>query len=106
THPHHAGWVYIIQNQSIYISKDTGTTWTDISGTLPSSLTKNTLIIDKKSNSGIYLGTDAGVFYRDSTMTDLIPFYTGLPSAAKVTDLAIYYDPISSSNNKIKAATY
>jgi PKD repeat protein len=105
THPKYANVVYIIQNFNVYVSANKGSSWTKITGTLP-SIAKNILILDKNSYSGIYIGTDAGVYYRDSTMTDWTPFYSGLPAAARIMDLQIYYDPAKSANNKLKAGSF
>ena len=48
----------------------------------------------------IYVGTEIGVYYRDSTMTTWQPYATGMPSI-QVTDLEINY-----ATNEIWAATY
>jgi len=105
THPKYANVVYIIQDEEVYVSKDKGSTWTNITGTLP-GVAKNTIAIDKNSYSGLYIGTDVGVFYRDSSMSDWTPFATGLPASARIMELEIYYDAAKSSNNKIKAGSF
>ncbi len=48
----------------------------------------------------IYVGTEIGVFYRDSTMTTWAPYSTGMPSVM-VVDLEINYN-----TNELWAATY
>jgi PKD repeat protein len=105
THPKYPNVVYIIQNYNVYVSTNKGSSWTKITGTLP-AIAKNILVLDKNSYSGIYVGTDAGVYYRDSTMSDWTSFYSGLPAAARIMDLQIYYDPAKSSNNKLKAGSF
>lgn len=105
THPKYANVVYIVQNSDVYVSINYGSTWTKITGSLP-SVPKNVIAIDKNSYSGLYVGTDAGVYYMDSTMTDWTPFYSGLPAEPRILDLAIYYDPSNSANNFISAGSF
>lgn len=105
THPIYPNVVYMIQNFKVYVSTNKGSSWTNITGTLP-NVPKNTLVLDKNANSGIYIGTDAGVYYRDSTMSDWTLFNTGLPAAGRTFELEIYYDAANSANNLIKAATF
>src|SRR5690606_1080384 len=52
------------------------------------------------SNKTMYVGTDFGVYYRDTTMTQWEPFLQGLPNI-EVSDLGIDY-----TRNTIVAATY
>jgi len=37
-------------------------------------------VADNTANDGVYVGTDVGVFYRDNTMTDWVPFFNQLPN--------------------------
>jgi len=48
----------------------------------------------------IYVGTEIGVYYRDSTMTSWAPYTSGMPSL-EVTDLEINY-----ATNELWASTY
>jgi photosystem II stability/assembly factor-like uncharacterized protein len=80
-------------------SMNGGGTWTDLTGSLPDA-PANSIAYQKGSNNGIYLGTDLGVFYRDDSMTDWIPFDDGIPYSI-VTDLEI-----NAEKGKIYAATY
>ena len=48
----------------------------------------------------MYVGTDIGVYYRDSTMTSWQPYTTGMPSV-EVTDIQINY-----GTNQLWAATF
>ena len=59
----------------------------------------NCILIDTSSYAK-YLGTDVGVFYRDTTMSQWILYNDGLP-AAQVRDLGINY-----TSGEIWAATY
>jgi hypothetical protein len=54
----------------------------------------------------LYVGTDAGVYFKDSTMTNWILFSDGISLNAPVRDMEIVYDGDCSANSKIFAATY
>jgi photosystem II stability/assembly factor-like uncharacterized protein len=83
----------------VYESSDAGITWENISGTLP-NIPVNTIMYFPDSQDGIYIGTDLGVFYRDNTMSDWIPFMNGLPN------VMVHELEYSTGDNKIYAATY
>jgi photosystem II stability/assembly factor-like uncharacterized protein len=83
----------------VFTSRDGGTTWTNYSGSLP-NIPANTIVFETASDEGLYLGTDLGVFYRDSTMTDWISYNTGLPNVV-IDELEIHY-----GTGKLRAATY
>ena len=73
-------------------------TWTNEVGTLP-NLPIDCILIDTAYGTQ-YIGTDAAVFYRDTTMTDWALFNTNLPSV-HVYDLHINY-----STAELWGATY
>jgi photosystem II stability/assembly factor-like uncharacterized protein len=83
----------------VFMSPDGGTTWANYSGTLP-NVPANCIVYQKGSNEGLYIGTDVGVFYRDATMSDWVPYQDGLPVVV-VTELEISY-----FNNKLWAGTF
>jgi photosystem II stability/assembly factor-like uncharacterized protein len=83
----------------VFMSPDGGASWANYSGTLP-NVPANCIVYQKGSNEGLYIGTDVGVFYRDATMTDWVPYQTGLP-VVLVTELEISY-----FNNKLWAGTF
>lgn len=85
--------------KKVYKTTDAGITWTNISGTLP-NLPANCIIQDKNGNESLYLATDVGVYYRDATMSDWIPFFDNLPNV-RVDEIEIQY-----ASQKIRAATY
>ena len=97
--------VYITMGNNIYKSTDKGLTWTVISGNL-TGIHLNSIAYNKNSAEGLYLGTDAGVYYKDQTMTNWIPFSQGLPANGRVTEVEIYYDNTTVANNRISACTY
>lgn len=85
--------------QKVYVTEDGGTTWTNISGNLP-NIPVNCLIYQNGSADGIYIGTDAGVYYTDTLLAGWQFYSTGLPNVI-VNDLEINY-----SIGKIRAGTY
>lgn len=86
-------------SQKVFESNDGGQTWINQTGSLP-NLPVNCVIYEENSLDGIYVGTDVGVYYRDATMTDWVPYMSGLPNVI-VNDLEIYYP-----TKKIRAGTY
>jgi hypothetical protein len=83
----------------VVASTNTGDTWTNISANLP-NVPIYSLAVD--NNYGIYAGTDIGVFYRSSSMTQWMPWSNGIPNVP-VTDLVIFDDGVT---KKIRAATF
>ncbi len=83
----------------VFKSTNGGTSWTNISGSLP-NIPANCITLNKNGNEALYVGMDAGVFYRDATMSDWVQFNQGLPNT-QVMELEIQY-----STNKLRAATY
>lgn len=104
-HPTDPDVVYASADYKVYVSDDAGMTWSDMDPnySLP-SLFINCLVYDEGSNEGIYIGNQAGVWYKDAGMTDWIPFITGLPPV-DVRELEIFYDPVG-TQHRLKAATY
>jgi photosystem II stability/assembly factor-like uncharacterized protein len=83
----------------VYQTTDGGNTWINFSGTLP-RVPVNCIVAEPGSAGGLYIGTDLGVFYRDSALGDWIPFMTGLPNVP-VLELEIH-----AATGKIRAATF
>ncbi len=77
----------------------------DISGNLP-AVAKYTLLNDKNTDGGIYVGTEVGVFYKDNSMSNWVNFSTNLPLNSQIRDLEIWYDTICSYGSKIYLGTY
>jgi photosystem II stability/assembly factor-like uncharacterized protein len=88
-----------VAGQKVFYSGNSGTTWTNISGSLP-NIAANCINYETGSNGGIYVGTDVGIFYRDNTMTDWVPFFNGLPYTI------VFEMEINTANNMIIASTY
>ncbi len=83
----------------VYTSADSGSTWTNISGTLP-NIPVDCIVYENGTSDGLYIGTDFGVYYTDASMSDWIPFNSGLPNVI-VNDLEIQY-----GSRKLRAGTY
>jgi hypothetical protein len=73
----------------VYASGDGGATWTNYSTGLP-NLPANCITYAKASKGAVYVGMDAGVYFRDSTFTSWQPYITGLPEVI-ITQMEIYY---------------
>ncbi len=84
----------------VYETMDGGTNWTNISGNNLPELPVNCIVYQGGTNDDLYIGTDIGVYYKDNTMSDWVPFNQGLPNVI-VTELEIHY-----SEGTISAATY
>jgi photosystem II stability/assembly factor-like uncharacterized protein len=65
----------------VFMTTDTGASWTDISGDLP-NIPVNTIIVDPVAAGTIYVGTDIGAFYTTNTGTSWATLGTGLPRVA------------------------
>ncbi|MFM8373589.1 MAG: beta strand repeat-containing protein, partial [Bacteroidota bacterium] len=83
----------------VYKSTNGGSTWTNISGTLP-NLPANCILYQKGSPEGLYVGMDAGVYYRDNITNAWALVGTGLPNVV-ITELDIRY-----STGKLRVSTY
>jgi len=104
-HPSDPNTVYMTIANGIYKSTDRGVTWTNISGSLP-AVHMNTVAYYKNDLEGLYVGTDAGVYYKSSSMPDWLFYSHGLPANARITELEIYYDNDSVSSDVIRGSSY
>ncbi len=84
----------------VYETNDAGNTWTNISGNNLPALPVNCIVHQGGANDDLYIGTDIGVYYKDSTMNDWMPFNSGLPNVI-IKELEIHY-----GEGTISAATY
>jgi len=84
--------------QKIYKSTDGGTSWTNISGSLPNIVV---FCIERYNDEvgGLFIGTNFGVYYRDDNLNDWFE-YGELPHT-EVRDIEIQY-----SNQIIRAGTH
>jgi PKD repeat protein len=84
-----------------YESDNAGTTWTDISTGLP-PMPANCIVYQGSGIDAMYVGTDVGVYYRDTTTTmkNWVSYNNGLPNV-EIADLKIY-----APGNLLRAGTY
>lgn len=104
-HPFNDQIVYLTQGNKVFASQNQGMTWADISGTLP-SIPMTSIAFYENSIDGLYVGSDAGIFYRDASMADWIMFSNGLPVDASINEVEIYHNPADPSEDAIRAGTY
>jgi len=104
-HPYDPNTVYIVLNKKVYKSSNKGASWENISGSLP-SVTFNTIVFDKTSNEGLYIGTDAGVYYKDADMADWVLYGSTLPVNVEVSELEIFNDPRNREYSRLRASTF
>lgn len=100
-HPQHADWVAlaVAGSTKFLITKDGGETWTQWKENLPAYQSLTT-VWQNDTLETLYLGLEAGVFYRNKNMNQWEPFTKGLPNV-KVSELEI-----NEVTQEIYAATY
>ena len=84
--------------QKVFFSQNGGNSWINISSNLP-NLPVN-CILYYSPNETVFVGTDVGIFYKDSTTTDWSTFNQGLPNVI-VTELEYHIN-----SNTLFAGTY
>lgn len=103
-HPNDPDIVYVSLSgysagEKLFVSTDAGANWINISANLP-NVPANSVVLQPNSNGGLYLGTDMGVFYTDSTLSNWQPFMQGLPNVV-VTELEL-----NMGSGRLVAGTY
>jgi photosystem II stability/assembly factor-like uncharacterized protein len=88
-----------VAGEKVYRTLNGGGSWTNISGTLP-NMPVNAIASEKNDHNPLYIGTDAGVYYRNDLLSDWVPYKSALPNVI-VNDLQIHY-----ATKTITAATY
>ena len=88
-----------VTGSRIYTSTTGGAAWTNITGNFPAVVAR-CLVYQNDATEGIYVGTNYGVYFKDNTMSNWMPYDAGLPLVA-VNELEIYY-----AGSKLRAATY
>lgn len=84
----------------IFMTKDGGTSWINISSNLP-NIPANCTVYQNGANDRIFLGMDRGVYYKDKNSTDWTLYNTDLPNTV-IRDMEIS----PAAPGKIRAATY
>ena len=87
------------EGQKVFMSRNGGDSWENISGSLP-NLPALSVIYEKGTNDGIYIGMTYGVYYRNNTMDDWTFYGYGIPNC-EIRHLDIQYE-----TGKIRCATY
>ncbi|MBI3259705.1 MAG: hypothetical protein HYZ54_09560 [Ignavibacteriae bacterium] len=85
-------------NKKVFESMYGGDVWTDLSQGLP-LIPINCIVAQNFAPDRLYVGTDAGVYYRDKNLTQWVEYSDGLPKVI-VNDLVINY-----AAGKLLAAT-
>lgn len=103
-HPDNANLLWISRGgysggSKVYVSVNGGLSWSSLSAGLP-NIPVNVITFVNNANGGLFIGTEAGIYYRDSLNTNWQTYGTGLPNTS-VTDIEIQYP-----TGKIRAATY
>lgn len=104
-HPTDPNIVYMTSGNQVFKSINRGSSWVNISGSLP-DIPMNDICFDKTSNEGLYLATDAGVYYKDADQEDWALFGTKLPVSVEISELEIYYDRQTRSDSRIRVSTF
>tara|TARA_X000000368_G_scaffold413941_1_gene402876 strand:+ start:742 stop:3279 length:2538 start_codon:yes stop_codon:yes gene_type:complete len=86
--------------EKVYETNDAGNSWINISGNNLPGLPVNCIVYQSGVDDALYIGTDIGVYYKNNTMTEWVPFNDGLPNVI-VKELEIH-----SLAETISAATY
>jgi len=84
----------------VFYSSNGGSTWTNWSSNLP-NLPGNSLVYETGSSDRVYVGMDAGVYYRDASTPNWTLYNIGLPNTP-VSDM----ETSPAMPGKIIAATY
>ena len=84
----------------VYATDNAGSTWVNISGNNLPALPVNCITYQGGGDDALYIGTDVGVYYKNNSMSEWVPFNNGLPNVI-VRELEI-----QKSTGKISAATY
>lgn len=87
-------------NSKVYRSTNGGSSWSNYSGSSLPNVPANCIAYEPGSANGVYVGTDAGVYYRDDNLSDWVDFSNGLPF------LRVMELEINSAVGKIRGATY
>ncbi|MFI5237489.1 MAG: WD40/YVTN/BNR-like repeat-containing protein, partial [Ignavibacteriales bacterium] len=84
----------------IWYSTNQGTSWTDISTSLP-DIPVHSLVIDPFTSTTVYVGTETGVYQSTNGGTSWVTFSTGMPSYVPIDELVL-----QTGTNKLFAFTH
>ncbi len=83
----------------VFKSLNAGQTFLNITGNLNGTGVR-CIVYQKNANDALYVGTENAVFYKDTTLTQWVPFFQGLPN------VIVNQLEINEQAGKIRAATY
>jgi ligand-binding sensor domain-containing protein len=72
----------------VWMSTNQGTSWTDISTSLP-DIPVHSLVIDPTNANTLYIGTETGIYQSTNNGTSWSTFTTGMPSYVPVDELVL-----------------
>ncbi|MBK8699275.1 MAG: PKD domain-containing protein [Saprospiraceae bacterium] len=87
-------WVtvsYGSDGKKIYKTVDGGQSWINLTTSLLNGIRISNIMAQYGTDGGIYLGTNAGVFYRNNSHADWQPYSTGLPVSTETNRLKPFY---------------
>ena len=87
-------WVsvsYGSNGKKIYKTTDGGVTWVNLTTPILNNIRITSILAQYGTDGGVYLGTNAGVFYRNNSMSDWQPYSTDLPLSAETNRLKPFY---------------
>lgn len=87
-------WVsvsYGSNGKKIYKTTDGGQTWSNLTTAVLNGITITNVMAQYGTDGGIYLGTNAGVFYRNNSMNDWQPYSQDLPLSCETNRLKPFY---------------
>lgn len=96
-------WVSVsgyTNNKKVFYSADGGITWTNISYGLPNIPANCIVTVPGSMSDAVFVGCDAGVYYRDNSSATWQPYFTALPNTP-VFDLEVFTPTMM-----LRAATY
>lgn len=87
-------WVsvtYGSNGKKVYKTIDGGQTWINLTTNLLNGITVSNIMAQYGTDGGVYIGTNAGVFYRNNSHADWQPYSTNLPLSAETNRLKPFY---------------
>ncbi|OWY19109.1 hypothetical protein C7N43_31550 [Sphingobacteriales bacterium UPWRP_1] len=87
-------WVavtYGSNGKKVYKTTDGGANWVNLTTATLNSIKVQDILAQHGTNGGVYIGTNAGVFYRNNTHTDWQPYADGLPLSTECNRLKPFY---------------
>lgn len=86
-----AAVTYGSNGSKIWKSTDGGDSWTNLTTSVLNGYRVSNIMAQYGTDGGIYLGTSGGVFYRNNTLPNWIPYSFGLPVSAETNRLKPFY---------------